>query len=235
MTGVPFAVTYWVTKAILTPVFLLLWRIRVEGRANVPRKGAAVLAANHQSFCDSFFLPLVLARRVTYLAKAEYFDSWHTAWFFRSAGQIPIRRGGGDRSQRALETAAEVLRAGGLLALYPEGTRAEDAQVHRGRTGVARLAIECGVPVVPVGIVGTEEVQPIGSRLMRPFRTVTVRFGPPITAPVRDSPSAAGPEACRDYTDKLMQTIAELSGRPYIDEYVARSADPPTAHRARVS
>ena len=104
-----------------------------------PRRGPAVLAANHQSFCDSFFLPLVLRRRVTYVAKAEYFDDWRTAWFFRAAGQIPMHRGGGDASQRALDTATEVLDAGNLLGIYPEGTRAPDERLHRGHTGVARL------------------------------------------------------------------------------------------------
>ena len=103
---------YWILKVILTPVFYVLWRVNVEGREHVPRQGPVVLAANHQSFCDSFFLPLVLRRRVTYVAKAEYFESWHTSWFFRAAGQIPMNRGGGDASQRALDTA---ITAGFLL------------------------------------------------------------------------------------------------------------------------
>ena len=171
---------YWVMKVLLSPVFYLLWRVRVEGRENVPGHGPAVLAANHQSFCDSLFLPLVVRRRVTYLAKAEYFDDWRCAWFFRAVGQIPIRRQGGDASERALATAAEVLSAGHLLAVYPEGTRSPDASVHKGRTGVARLAHDCGVPVVPVGIVGTLDVQPVGSRVLRPFKPVTVRFGRPL-------------------------------------------------------
>ena len=97
--------TYWVLKAILTPIFFVLWRVKVEGRENIPTHGPVVLAANHQSFCDSFFIPLVVRRKVTFLAKAEYFDSWKTAWFFRAAGQIPIRRGGGSVSERALDTA----------------------------------------------------------------------------------------------------------------------------------
>jgi 1-acyl-sn-glycerol-3-phosphate acyltransferase len=109
-------VAYWVLKALLTPFFYLFWRVKVEGREHVPAHGPAVLAANHQSFCDSFFLPLVLRRRVTFLAKAEYFDRWRTAWFFRAAGQIPIRRGGGSASERALATARQVLAAGHLVA-----------------------------------------------------------------------------------------------------------------------
>jgi 1-acyl-sn-glycerol-3-phosphate acyltransferase len=123
---------------------------------------------------------LVLRRRVTYVAKAEYFESWHTSWFFRAAGQIPMNRGGGDASQRALDTARDVLNGGCILGIYPEGTRAPDQRLHKGHTGVARLALGCGVPVIPVGLVGTRGIQPPGSRLMRPFHAVTIRFGPPL-------------------------------------------------------
>jgi len=217
---------YWALKLSLTPVFYVLWRVKVEGREHVPATGPAVLAANHQSFCDSFFLPLVVHRRVTFLAKAEYFDSWRTAWFFRAAGQIPIRRGGGKLSERALETAREILAEGRLLGLYPEGTRGFGGRVHRGRTGVARLSRECGVPVVPVGIVGTVEVQPIGHRFMRPFRAVTVRFGEPMQMePTRhpDDPLADHDHAvCRAFTDDLMREIARLSESAYVDEYVPK-------------
>lgn len=216
---------YWFFKATLSPVLFLLWRVRTEGRHRVPRRGAAVLAANHQSFCDSFFLPLVLRRRVTYLAKAEYFDRWRTAWFFRSAGQIPIRRGGGGASQRALETATEVIALGRLLAVYPEGTRSRDCSVHRGKTGVARLASETGVPVIPVGIVGTDRIQPIGSQMMHPFHRVTVRFGAPMTLRGMDAQDPEAREAAvRSFTDQLMQEICRLSGRPYVDCYEATSS-----------
>ena len=217
---------YWLLKLVLTPIFHLLWRVRVEGGEHVPPSGAAVLAANHQSFCDSLFLPLVVRRKVTFLAKAEYFDSAKTAWFFRAVGQIPIRRGGGKETERALDTAAEALREGKLVAIYPEGTRTLDEFVHRGRTGVARLSRECGVPVVPVGIQGTADVQPVGKRLLRPGRTVYVRFGPPMR--MRPAADRLHPlddhdhRECRDFTDELMHEIARLSGRPYVDEYVAR-------------
>ena len=160
----------------------MLWRIKVEGRENIPKQGPAVLAANHQSFCDSFFIPLVVRRKVTFLAKAEYFDSKKTAWFFRAAGQIPIRRGGGSDSERALETArTDVLATGPApRGSTPKGTRSLDEYVHKGRTGVTRLSRECGVPVIPVGVVGTVEVQPVDSKFLRPFKTVTIRFGTPM-------------------------------------------------------
>lgn len=232
-------------KILLTPLFHLLWRVRVEGREHIPRHGPAVLAANHRSFCDSLFLPLVVPRRVTFLAKAEYFESRKTAWFFRAVGEIPVRRGGGPEAVRALETAREILGRGRLLAVYPEGTRGLDGRVHRGRTGVARLSGECGVPVVPVGITGTVDVQPVDARMLRPFRTVVVRFG----APVRMAP-AGGREhggagrtgdheggcavptgdhehaAYRRFTEDLMREIARLSGCEYEDGYVPRRPAP---------
>jgi len=227
-------------KSIISPFLYLLWRVRVEGREHIPADGPVILAANHQSFCDSFFLPLVVKRRVTYVAKAEYFDSWKTAWFFRAAGQIPMNRSGGDASQRALDTATEVLQGGGVLAIYPEGTRAPDARLHKGKTGVARLSIGCNVPVVPVGLTGTRRVQPPGSMVMRPFHTVTVRFGPPVTYryageeiligswQAGDRP--AGPDGSRTpdqdelraLTDAIQQAIAGLSGQEYVDEYASR-------------
>ncbi len=224
---------YWVLKVILTPIFFLLWRVKVEGREHIPRHGPAVLAANHQSFCDSFFLPLVVTRRkVTFLAKAEYFDHWRTAWFFRAAGQIPISREGGSASERALIAARQVLGAGGLIGLYPEGTRTMDEFVHKGRTGVARLSRECGVPIIPVGIVGTVEVQPVNSNIMRPFRRVTVRFGEPMAMAPMEDPSdytvGHDHDQCREFTDRVMHRIAELAERPYVDEYVPsrRRPDP---------
>lgn len=226
-------------KAIISPFLYVLWRVRVEGREHIPAHGPVILAANHQSFCDSFFLPLVVRRRVTYVAKAEYFDSWKTAWFFRAAGQIPMNRSGGDASQRALDTATEVLRDGGVLAIYPEGTRAPDTRLHKGKTGVARLSLGCRVPIVPVGLVGTRAIQPPGSMLMRPFHPVTVRFGPPIgfgragtPGPVRsgeevrvtdpDGPRTPDQEELRALTDALMRSVADLSGQEYVDEYASR-------------
>src|SRR5579875_3030789 len=158
---------YWVLKVVLTPILLILYRVRVEGRSNVPRKGPVILASNHQSFIDSIFLPLCVNRRVTFVAKAEYFENWKTAWFFRAVGMIPLKREGGSASERALGAAREVLMSGGVLGIYPEGTRSPDGRLYKGHTGVARLAMQCGAPVVPVAQFGTTEVQPIGANLPR--------------------------------------------------------------------
>ncbi len=212
-------------KAIISPFLHVLWRVRVEGREHIPADGPVILAANHQSFCDSFFLPLVVKRRVTYVAKAEYFDSWKTAWFFRAAGQIPMNRSGGDASQRALDTATEVLQGGGVLAIYPEGTRAPDTRLHKGKTGVARLSLGCDVPIVPVGLVGTRTIQPPGSMVMRPFHSVTVRFGPPV---VHDPDGSRTPDQdeLRALTDTVMRSVAALSDQEYVDEYASRKKQP---------
>jgi len=214
---------YWFMKAILSPILFPLFWVRVRNGRAVPLKGPIILVANHQSFCDSFFLPLSVVRRVTYLAKAEYFDTWRTAWFFRAAGQIPIKREGGDASRRALDTAREILERGGIVALYPEGTRSLDDFVHKGRTGAARLALETGVPVIPVGLCGTVAAQPVGARMMRPFHPVEVRFGSPRRVTQADVESAGDERvALRDFTDELMAEISRLSGRPYDDEYIVR-------------
>jgi 1-acyl-sn-glycerol-3-phosphate acyltransferase len=213
---------YWVLKAVLSPLLYGLWRVRTSGRRHIPARGPVILAPNHVSFCDSLFLPLVVRRRVTFVAKAEYFDSWRTRWFFRAAGQIPMRREGGSASERALAAARDVLRAGGIVGIYPEGTRSPDGRLHRGHTGVARLALGCGVPVVPVGIVGTPEVQPRGSLVLRPFKRVEVRFGPPLDV-TRFAGRADDPLALRALTDELMFEIQRLSGQQYVDRYAKRA------------
>jgi len=215
-------VAYWVLKSLLSPLFRLLWRVDVEGRENIPRTGAVIVAPNHVSFCDSLFVPLVIRRRVTFVAKAEYFDSWKTAWFFRAAGQIPMRREGGSASERALATARQVLNEGGILGIYPEGTRSPDGRLYRGHTGVARLALGCGATVVPVGLVGTTDVQPRGSNMMHPFRRVTIRFGPPLDVARFAGTSATDPLALRTLTDELMFEIRQLSGQVYVDRYAKR-------------
>jgi 1-acyl-sn-glycerol-3-phosphate acyltransferase len=212
---------YWVLKAVLSPLLYGLWTVRTSGRHHVPRRGPVILAPNHVSFCDSLFLPLVLRRRVTFVAKAEYFDSWRTRWFFKAAGQIPMRREGGTASERALAAARDVLRAGRVVGIYPEGTRSPDGRLYRGHTGVARLALSCGVPVVPVGIIGTPAVQPVGSRWLRPFRRVEIRFGAPLDV-TRFAGRSDDPAALRALTDDLMFEIQRLTGQEYVDRYAKR-------------
>ena len=213
---------YWILKAILTPVLRVFYRVRVEGSDVVPTQGPVILAANHRSFLDSIFLPLVLRRRVTFVAKAEYFDDPKTAWFFRAVGQIPIRREGGSAAEGALAAATDVLQRGGVFAIYPEGTRTRDGYLHRGHTGVARLALKTGAPIVPVGLVGTDECQPTDRKLPRVFRTVWIRFGSPL--PVAHYEDRADERlVLRQVTDELMYEIRELSGYEYVDAYMTKA------------
>jgi len=215
---------YWVIKAVLTPILRVCYRVRIEGRDHVPKHGPVILAANHRSFMDSLFLPLVIRRRVTFVAKAEYFDSKKTAWFFRGVGQIPIRREGGSASERALASATEVLETGGVFGIYPEGTRTRDGYLHRGHTGVARLALRTGAPIVPVGMIGTDEIQATDAKLPRFFRKVTIRFGNPI--PLAHYVGRQDERiVLRQITDEVMFEIQELSGYEYVDTYATKKAE----------
>ncbi|MBV8237002.1 MAG: 1-acyl-sn-glycerol-3-phosphate acyltransferase [Acidimicrobiia bacterium] len=215
--------TYWVLKAILTPVLRLLFKVTADGPEHVPSDGPAILASNHLSFSDSIFLPLVLRRRITFVAKAEYFDDPKTAWFFRAVGQIPIRRGGGSASQRALDSAMDVLRDGGLFGIYPEGTRSPDGRLYKGHTGVARLALQSGAPVIAVAMIGTREAQPIGQVKPNFFSPIGVRFSKPMRFD-RYAERADDPRALRQITDEIMFELRALSGQDYVDRYAKRGA-----------
>ena len=212
---------YWVVKAILAPLLHFFYRIRVEGLEHVPATGPAILASNHVSFCDSIFLPLVLRRRLTFVAKAEYFDDPKTAWFFRAVGQIPIRRGGGSAAPRALDSAAEVLRDGELFGIYPEGTRSPDGRLYRGKTGVARLALQEHVPVLAVAMIGTAEAQPIGQLMPRLFRPITIRISKPMHFD-KYTGASSDPMVLRRVTDEIMFELRRLSGQEYVDRYCKR-------------
>jgi 1-acyl-sn-glycerol-3-phosphate acyltransferase len=227
---------YWLIKAILKPIMRVVYRIEVSGLENVPKDGPAIISANHLSFLDSFFIPLVIKRRkMTYLAKADYFKSWKTAWFFRSVGQIPCEREGGKKSQQSLDIALEVLSEGKLLGIYPEGTRSPDGLLHRGRTGVARLALQAGVPVIPVGLVGTDLVQPKNRKFPRITGRirVQVKFGEAL-----DFSRHAGQErdrfVLRSVTDEIVYEIMQLSGQGYVDEYASKKATVPMPESERV-
>ena len=225
---------YWIIKVVLTPFIRAGVRVHVEGRDNVPKRGPVILAANHRSFLDSIFIPLVVHRRVTFVAKAEYFDDPKTAWFFRGVGQIPIRREGGSASERALASATEVLQSGNVFGIYPEGTRTRDGLLHRGHTGVARLAMRCGAPIVPVGLVGTDDVQPIDSKMPKLNRHITIRFGEPID-PARYAGRENDRLALRELTDELMYEICQLSGYEYVDTYATKQAEDIPSDTARVA
>jgi 1-acyl-sn-glycerol-3-phosphate acyltransferase len=218
-------VFYWLLKRIiLGPVLLAIFRPWVRGEENVPETGGAILVSNHLSFSDSIFLPLVIKRRVTFLAKADYFTGRGikgrlTAGFFKGVGQLPVDRSGGQASEAALRTGLRVLRRGDVLGIYPEGTRSPDGRLYRGKTGVARLALEAGVPVLPVAMIGTDKVQPIGRRMPRLGR-VGIVIGAPL-----DFSRYDGMEddrfVLRSITDEIMYEIMELSGQEYVDVYAA--------------
>ncbi|MFE5490758.1 lysophospholipid acyltransferase family protein [Streptomyces virginiae] len=208
----------------LGPLLRLLFRPRIEGLENIPAEGAAIIAGNHLSFSDHFLMPAILARRITFLAKAEYFTGPGikgrlTAAFFRSAGQIPVDRSGRNAGQAALREGLGVLAKGELLGIYPEGTRSHDGRLYKGKVGVAAMALGAGVPVVPCAMVGTFEIQPPGQRIPN-IRRVTIRFGEPL-----DFSRYAGMEGeravLRAVTDEIMYAILGLSGQEYVDRYAA--------------
>lgn len=216
---------YWVVKAILEPFLRLLFRPWSEGEENVPREGPALLVSNHLSFSDHFFMPLGLPRKVTFLAKAEYFTGTglkglFTRAFFTGVGQIPIDRSGGKAGEAALRTGMRVLRRGELLGIYPEGTRSPDGRLYRGKTGVARLAIEAGVPVIPCAMVNTDRMQPPGRLVPKLGVRPGVRFGEPL-----DFSRYQGMETdrfvLRAVADELIYSLMQLSGQEYVDIYAA--------------
>jgi 1-acyl-sn-glycerol-3-phosphate acyltransferase len=220
-------------SATLRPVMLPLSRIafrpEVHGAANVPRTGPVILAANHLSFVDSFLIPLMTPRRVSFLAKQEYFQTggakqWATRTFLTGIDAIPVPRGGYRAAQQSLEVALRVLKDGGAFGIHPEGSRSRDGRLYRGRTGVAWLAIASGAPVVPVALLGTDRIQPVGARFPRPGRLV-VRFGTPLTftAP----PDGRQGPARRAVTDEIMAAVAALSGQQVAREYNELSAGSP--------
>lgn len=225
---------YPVARAVLSPIFKVLWNPTVTGLEHVPTTGGAIFCPNHTSVIDSFFLPVALPRRITFVGKAEYMDSWTTKYIFPALGMIPIDRGGGSASQRALDTAARVLEAGEFFGIYPEGTRPRDGRLHRGHTGPARLALRTGVPIIPVGLIGTRAVQPPDAKLPRPFKPVQVHVGRPIDV-TRYQDRADDRLVLRQIIDEVMFEIRALSGQDYVDEYATKKSDSfPSAASAQV-
>ncbi len=220
-------VFYWVVKYTLGMALKVVFRPWSRGRRSLPRRGPVILASNHLSFADHFFGPLPLPRKVVFLAKAEYFTrpglmGLISKAFFGGTGQIPIDRTGGQASERALQSGLRVLAEGKVLGIYPEGTRSRDGKLHKGRTGVARLALESRAPVVPCAMIGTFEFLPSGS--FRPDIRIRpgVIFGEPLDFS-RHFGQATDRDVLRAVTDEIMQAIQKLSGQEYVDVYAKKS------------
>ncbi|OBF23783.1 lysophospholipid acyltransferase family protein [Mycobacterium sp. ACS4331] len=216
---------YWLFKYVLLgPLLALIGRPKVEGLEHVPVEGPAILASNHLAVMDSFYLPLVVRRRITFLAKQEYFTGTGVkgrflAWFYTVVGQVPIDRTDADSAQAALDTAVRILGERKLLGMYPEGTRSPDGRLYKGKTGLARLALQTGVPVIPVAMIGTNVVNPPGKKGLR-FGQVTVRFGKPMDFS-RFEGMAGNRFIERAVIDEVVYELMELSGQEYVDIYAA--------------
>lgn len=233
---------YWLMKyVVLGPLLRAVYRTKVSGKENVPATGPVVIVGNHQSVIDSFFMPLYVSRRVNFLAKSDYFTGkglkgWATRVFMNGLGQIPIDRSGGRASEASLNTGLKVLGNGEVLALYPEGTRSPDGRIYRGRTGVARMIVEAQCPVVPVAMVGSREMMPIGAKLPR-ISPLEIRFGEPL-----DFSRFAGMDGdrfvLRSITDRIVDELRLLGGQEYSDVYastVRAQYDRETARSASVT
>jgi 1-acyl-sn-glycerol-3-phosphate acyltransferase len=208
------------------PLLRAIWRPWTEGLDNVPSKGAAILASNHLSFCDSFFMPVMVPRRVTFLAKSEYFTTAGlkgrlSRGFFRGVGQVPVDREDADAAKAALDTGVRILGEGHLLGIYPEGTRSPDGRLYRGKTGVARMALEARVPVIPCAMINTDIIQPTGRLVPHLRPRPGVRFGRPLDFSRYDG-MAGDRFVERSMTDEIMYELMQLSGQVYVDIYAAK-------------
>ncbi len=220
---------YEVVHAVLPPVAKLYWRPRIEGLENIPSSGPVIVASNHLSFADSMVIPFFVPRKVVFLAKEDYFTGTGikgalVRGWFEGIGMVPIDRDDTKAALASLDIALEVLGRGEAFGIYPEGTRSRDGRLYRGRTGVAHLALTSGAPVVPVGLTGTEKIQPVGTRFPR-RADVTVRFGEPLRFEGTYDGVPAG-RARREVTDVIMNEIQKLSGQPFAGVYNER---PPEA------
>ena len=214
---------YGILRAFLTPFLMILFRPKVKGLRHVPASGPLIIASNHLSFSDSIFMPLVVPRKVTFLAKSEYFTSPGPKGLlkkltFIALGQVPVDRSGGRRSEAALITGLKVLAEGKCLGIYPEGTRSPDGRLYKGRTGIARLAIESGAPIIPVAMFNTEKIQPTGTVVPKVMR-VKMIFGEPMYF----DGDSTDLQYLRDVTDQIMSRIQEMSGQEYVDTYATKA------------
>ena len=217
---------YQAAKFVAEPLVKVFYRPRVEGLANIPSDGAAILASNHLSFSDSFFIPVAVPRPVTFIAKAEYFNQgglkglWNKAFYGGFAGAVPVDRSGSrNATTAALDGAIGVLERGGLFGIYPEGTRSPDGRLYRGRTGIAEIALRTGAPIIPIGIIGTDHIQPPGKKMPRLGR-VTIRIGTPLD--LTEAKSLGKPALIRRaITDEVIEQIQKLSGQEYRHAYAS--------------
>jgi 1-acyl-sn-glycerol-3-phosphate acyltransferase len=213
---------YWFLRAFVArPAMFAFFRLRVEGLSNIPKDGGVILAGNHIAFIDSVFIPVVAPRRMTYLVGSNYMSGRSLpgrllGWFLRNIGMVPIDRAGGSAAKASLEKGLEVLRDGGVIGIYPEGSRSRDGLLHKGRTGVARLVLASGVPVVPMSIQGSDGVMAPGSKLPRRAR-VTVTFAPPLHFETTTGDYDA--TRLREVTDEIMRAVGTLTPQRYIDSY----------------
>lgn len=221
-------------RRVVRPVAEQLWHFNLEGFERLPAAGPAILCPNHISFLDSAFLMLHVPRNISFVGKAEYMDSWKTKYVFPAMGMIPIDRGGGDKSQAALDTAERVLRRGELFGIFPEGTRSRDGLLYKGRTGAARLALKVGCPIFPVGVLGTREIQPPDAKLPKVRRACTIKIGRPINVS-RYRARADDHMVLRQITDELMYEIRELTGQEYRNVYAGKTAETEPTVAAKVS
>ncbi|NES29046.1 1-acyl-sn-glycerol-3-phosphate acyltransferase [Micromonospora terminaliae] len=225
---------YTIGKLTVAPTLRLAFRPHVEGLEHIPATGGAIFAGNHLSVADELLLGTVVPRHLAFWAKSEYFNGTGVKGAFSKfvltgLGAIPVERAGGRAALSAFDAAIPVLKAGDLVAVYPEGTRSPDGRLYRGRTGAARLAVAAGVPIIPVGVTGTDKAQPIGTRVPRPGRAkITIRFGKPLDFTGRSDDRTS----LREMTDEMMAEIQKLTGQEYVPRYAPKRAEPtadPTA------
>lgn len=219
---------YLLKYVLLGPLLRLMFRPRIEGVENIPESGGALMASNHLAVIDSFVLPLMVPRRMTFPAKREYFTEPGVKgrmkkWFFSGAGQVPIDRSGGSAAQEALDTCVRLLRAGHLVGIYPEGTRSPDGRLYKGKTGMARIALEAKVPVIPVAMFDTDRANPIGSRMWRPTK-VRIKIGKPLEFD-RYEGLYGDRFVERSITDEVMYELMELSTQEYVDVYATKAKE----------
>jgi 1-acyl-sn-glycerol-3-phosphate acyltransferase len=216
------------------PIASRLWNIELTGYERLPIEGPAILCPNHISFLDSAFLMLTLQRNISFVGKAEYMDSWKTKFLFPAMGMIPIDRSGGEKSTAALDAAEKVLERGELFGIFPEGTRSRTGTLYKGRTGAARLAMKIGCPIFPVGVIGTDKIQPPDAKAPKLFTSCEIKIGRPIK-PERYMNRGAEHIAWRSMIDEVMYEIRELTGQEYHDRYATKRSENKPAEPAQTA